>query len=61
MILNIAVIVITQWEHLADGKRVIYVGSVFNTMIFVTVSSQLPFNRLLDLMDDWSNNNKNIR
>jgi UDP-N-acetylglucosamine:LPS N-acetylglucosamine transferase len=29
MILNIADIVITQWEHLADGKRVIYVGSVF--------------------------------
>jgi UDP-N-acetylglucosamine transferase subunit ALG13 len=30
-------------------------------MIFVTVGTQLPFNRLLDLMDDWSNNNKNIK
>ncbi len=43
---------LTQWSHLAKDNGPYYSGAVF--VIFVTVGSQLPFDRLVKAVDVWA-------
>ena len=55
---------LTQWEHLADPPRIQWAGSVLGATsavedhddhrIFVTVGTELPFDRLVHAVDRWA-------